>query len=441
MDFGLAAKAFAAGFAIMVLEVAGARLLYPYFGSSMVIWATIIGMFMAVMAVGYYVGGKISCWDSPDRILSTCLAAGGAIALLLPIAAPFINAFHAPWQLLILASTLAVSLPVAALSLVSPVIIEKCKGKHAGVSAGTVYSISTVGSIAGTFLSAFVFLPYFGVAATLAAAGILVIALSVAFRGSGALLPVALVVFFLYSQPVFGMPTFFYTAHIADADGTRMLLMDYHPQSALDLSNYSSPVFPYTKMMKAEMEELKAANRIAIIGAGGCTQVHHALDVFPNAQVSVVDIDPKVFEICSKYFYVNESQNVRFFVEDGRKFLENHPGQDIILLDAFSSGCSLPPNMASSEFFQVAAGSLSENGIMIANAIVRADGKMQTVFCDTVKTAFSDVKCALANSTGLTNCVIVARGRGQAAQARGEIITDDRNPGEIDYGFECVGAR
>ena len=203
----------------------------------------------------------------------------------------------------------------------------------------------------------------------------------------------------------------------------------------MNLSNHSDPVFDYTKKMKQAMRSANSARSIAIIGAGGCTQVHSARELFPDADISVVDIDGKLFGICREKFAVSEDARTHFFTQDGREFLEEHSPFDIIVVDAFSSGCHLPPHIASSEFFTTASESLSVGGILLANVIVRTDSGSGEVMCNTVRSAFSSVECEYL-SKGLANMVISASGKGQSSDSGG-IITDDRNPIEVSYGFEC----
>ncbi|MFA6489234.1 MAG: fused MFS/spermidine synthase [Candidatus Micrarchaeia archaeon] len=441
------AKAIIAGFAMMALEIAGARLLYPFFGSSMIIWASIIGMFMLVLSIGYWLGAKISPRKDAEEIVGRALLLSGMFVALLPFIGDFIRYLSLPWQILLPLSALLVSLPAISLSLVSPVLIEKTDKGHAGASAGTIYAVSTVGSIAGTFIPAFFMLPVIGVAATLAAAGAMMAVLAILFmkKPSGAhaaciLVALALFSGFAIAQP-FGIPTYFYTAKVVDSAGARYLIMDGWAESSLNLSNHSAPVFEYAKVMAARMRSLGNVRKVAIIGAGGCTQVHHVKGIFPSATIDVVDIDAKVFDICKSRFFVNEDDGVKFHVEDGRKFLEENRGYDLIIIDVFSSGCHLPPHIGSAEFFATAARALSDNGSLMANVIVKAGGPANRAFCATVATAFEEVSCEPLGQEGkIVNLVITAgKARATPLPAVGrDIMTDDLNPIEASYGFECV---
>ncbi len=444
-----AAKAIIAGFSMMALEVAGARLLYPFFGSSMLIWASIIGTFMLVLSIGYWLGAKISTRSDAEEIVGRMLLISGLFAAVLPFIPTSLRLLPLPWQVLLPLSALVVSLPAISLSLVSPLLIEKFGKGHAGASAGTVYAISTVGSIAGTFIPAFLLLPFIGVAATLSGTGILMVLLSVLFMKKRPGVPIAasalafaIFAFFSLAQP-FGIPTYFYTAQVIDSEGVRFLVMDGWAESGLNLSNYSQPTFDYTRAMKSSVATLPSASRIAIIGAGGCSQAHHVKGLFPSAAVDVVDIDAKVFDICKSGFFVSEGNGVAFHVEDGRKFLEQNGKYDAILLDTFSSGCHLPPHIGSAEFFATAAGALSQDGVLTMNVIVKNGGPAHKSFCDTVKTAFEDVSCEPLGKPGQLANLVITAGKPRASplspsEYGQDVMTDDRNPIEASYGFECV---
>lgn len=441
------AKAIIAGFAMMALEVAGARLLYPFFGSSMIIWASIIGMFMLVLSIGYYLGARISPRKDAEELVGRALLVSGMFVAVLPFIGEFIRYFPLPWQLLLPLSALLVSVPAISLSLVSPVLIEKTDNGHAGASAGTIYAVSTVGSIAGTFLPAFFMLPIIGVAATLSAAGLLMVVLALLFAKKpsiphAACAAVALALFcgYAFAQP-FGIPTYFYTAKVVDSAGARYLIMDGWAESGLNLSNHSEPVFEYARVMKGRMSSLSNVKKAAIIGAGGCTQVHHVKGLFPSAAIDVADIDAKVFDICKSKFFVDESNSVKFHVEDGRKFLEQNKDYDLIILDTFSSGCHLPPHIGSAEFFATAARALSGKGVLMANVIVKVGGPANRAFCATVATSFEEVACEPLGKEGKPANLVITAGKARATPlpaAGRDIMTDDLNPIEASYGFECV---
>ncbi len=158
------------GFIIMVLEIVGARYLAKDFGSSFYVWTSQIGVILIALAAGYYVGGALAdCWDRLS-ILAWLLIPAGVMTCLIPhFAEHLVNAIisrHPPdqeipvlWQKLdpALGSALVFLLPCFALATLSPYMIrlEARRLSHVGRTSGGVIAASTLGSIAGVFLSGY----------------------------------------------------------------------------------------------------------------------------------------------------------------------------------------------------------------------------------------------------------------------------------------------
>ena len=264
-------------------------------------------------------------------------------------------------------------------------------------------------------------------------------------------LPFAL--FFLAFLPFsYGIPTYFHTALVIDKANIRYLIMDNMLESALDLERKEEPVFSYIKAMKeiAKAFSFKAKpEKIAVIGAGGCSSYYFLHQLFPSSKIYFVDIDAKVFDICREYFCVNESPAVLFVVEDGRKFLEKEKGFDIIIVDAYSSGCAVPSHLITKEFFSVVKSSLSPGGLFMANIILNENPRLLSYLYNTIAFSFPDLKyvktsfsspsnyvffssLAIINTTNLSYPVQSMPGNSSL------IITDDKNPVEVDYSFICL---
>lgn len=167
----LLAISFLEGAALMAVELIGAKLLAPWYGSSIYVWSAVLGMTLGGLALGYFggaavlkrVGGR-----SPKQVLSIVLAGGAFISLLLPFYSPVILSISIALgnlQLGILFATLFILVPPLLLfGMVSPLVIHllSAKGAPGGRATGLVYGISTLGGILATFLFAFQFMPYLG---------------------------------------------------------------------------------------------------------------------------------------------------------------------------------------------------------------------------------------------------------------------------------------
>jgi predicted membrane-bound spermidine synthase len=185
LAFTLYALVFCTGAAALATEIGAARLLAPYYGSSTIVWANVIGLVLAALSVGYWVGGKIADRSPSPRVLGRIVVFAAVLIAIIPFAAgPFldvsvrgldqvsagaaIGSFFAVLALFAPALTL--------LGMVAPFAIRLAIDdvRDAGSVAGRLYALSTVGSLLGTFLAALVLIPTIGTRRTLLAAALLV---------------------------------------------------------------------------------------------------------------------------------------------------------------------------------------------------------------------------------------------------------------------------
>jgi len=167
-----------AGMASLAVEMAASRLLAPFFGTSLYSWAILIGLILAYLTLGYWLGGKLA--DSrPSRKPFFALNAVAALAVGLTavLASPLLRGALAATQGLPLGlfwGTIAgclglFALPTILLGCVSPYAIRLSVAgvSGSGNAAGTVFALTTIGSLAGTFGAVFLFIPNVGTRATL----------------------------------------------------------------------------------------------------------------------------------------------------------------------------------------------------------------------------------------------------------------------------------
>ncbi|MBU0731898.1 fused MFS/spermidine synthase, partial [Patescibacteria group bacterium] len=183
---------FVCGVAVMFLEMAAARMMAPYFGSSIFVWGNIIGIVLIALSAGYYFGGRIADKYPQKKTLMFFVICAGIYTSFIPIVFKFINDslnfthyFGSDFLLLVilgsfLSSLLFFAVPIFILGFVSPYAIRLTASDviNAGKVAGSLYAFSTLGSIVGTFGAAFVIVPFWGSRETVYLASFLLLVIS-----------------------------------------------------------------------------------------------------------------------------------------------------------------------------------------------------------------------------------------------------------------------
>ena len=163
---------FLSGALTMMLELIAARILSPYVGSSNLIWTTIIGIMLTSMSIGYWLGGKVADKnkDNDINVLSGYLLISAIATSFIPVLETnFIEALAQLTDNLILVAiicaTVTFGIPSFLLATVSPIAvkIKNSSMDSVGTTSGKISSLSTIGSIFGTFFAGFVLIPNLGV--------------------------------------------------------------------------------------------------------------------------------------------------------------------------------------------------------------------------------------------------------------------------------------
>lgn len=159
------------GAAVMMLELLGTRIIGPFYGVSLYVWSSLISVALIALSLGYYLGGVVA-----DRQTGFRLSYAIALAGLSAVAIPFLSR---PVMLLtndlgmrggaFVSALLLFTVPLTFLGMVGPQVIKMATLRREGVgmATGSVFAISTVGSVVGTLLLGFYLLPELGSRAVL----------------------------------------------------------------------------------------------------------------------------------------------------------------------------------------------------------------------------------------------------------------------------------
>lgn len=180
------ALVFTTGWFVMLTELVGARVLSPYFGNSIYVWGSVIAIFLLALAVGYAIGGRLTRKALSPIIPTTFAGIAGFYVAMTPLyhdslsSALYSTGMHAKWAALV-ATTILYAVPMALCGAISPYMIQIATRTHGEVGnrAGMLYALSTMGSFAGSLVTAFFLIPAFPLGMILTWAGIGIIGVAV----------------------------------------------------------------------------------------------------------------------------------------------------------------------------------------------------------------------------------------------------------------------
>jgi len=193
LKFATALFVFLGGFAVMVLEIIGARYLAKDFGGSFYVWISQIGVILIALALGYAIGGALADHFGRAGFLAVPMAVAGLFIFFIPqLTPPLLEAIvmrhplgqdiPALWVKLdpVLGSALVFFLPCFVLALISPYMVRLAASRldRVGTISGLIYAASTVGSIAGVFVSGYIFIDYLSVTTIFRATGLVTLFLA-----------------------------------------------------------------------------------------------------------------------------------------------------------------------------------------------------------------------------------------------------------------------
>jgi spermidine synthase len=400
--YSILAVAFFSGGVVLLLEILGTRILAPHLGTSFSVWVNVIGVILAALSLGYYMGGILA--DRNPKLLPVILLASACGCALVYFEKPLVSDFGKlglEWGSL-LAALLLFAPPGTVLAMVSPYLIKIAAADptRIGRASGSIYAASTAGSIAGTFLGGFWLIPHFPATSILLGMVVVLLLLSAwsarTVKPSWAIVVLCLIVVAgveALATPagdwsssnishVFEKNSRYFNIRVNDSGGTsRFLLLDGSLQSGRDLTS-TKILFPYVDLSARVIQSLKPAPQSAlIVGGGGYSIPEFIKKNAPQADVTVVEIDPDVTAIAKWFFLRDPAMPITTLNEDGRVFLNCNQRQfDVMYTDAYSNGGSIPPHLATREAFYRMSRALKPDGVVVFNIGSARTGRYAKVY-------------------------------------------------------------
>ncbi|HTK38196.1 MAG TPA: fused MFS/spermidine synthase, partial [Pyrinomonadaceae bacterium] len=394
--FILEITVFVCGALLMVFEIIGSRILSPFIGTSTYIWTSLIGVILASLSVGYWLGGK-SADRKPDvKILALVIfLAGGCVSVTIlskEIVLSFIAASGMILEIKSLLAALMLFAPASvALGFVTPyaVRLRMVSVEDSGKTVGRLFAFSTIGSIVGTFAAGFFLIPFVGSIRTLylIAGGLILLSmLLVPFALTRFNLTIVILFLFGVAASEFTIYSLRQTNGLYDIDTeysriqvfqttdkagkpVEALATDpYFVQSAMYLDS-DDRVLEYSRFYHLLRHFKPGFQRTLMIGGAGFTFPREYLRTYPDTTIDVVEIDPQMVQIARHFFRLKDDPRMKIVNEDGRVFLNHAPagGYDAVLMDAFGSLFSVPPQLTTVEAVQNISRVLNDDGVVIAN--------------------------------------------------------------------------
>lgn len=446
----------------MALEILAFRVIGKTFGSALRETSTVISVFLIAMSIGYYAGGRAIDLRARLSTLGAVLAVAGGWIALIPaldrVVAPRIYSSSLPIGFHAALSSIAVFfVPTLLLASTSPMVIRlfSTDTQHSGRTAGRVSAASTVGSIAGSVITAFFLIDFFGsVSETLYALAIVTLFLplllvaadrgarwSRAFAVASPLRRVALLACAALvvgatliawsrsaAEPVAassaaGAPDYGHVVRydrdsayhhilVRDFNRTRNLYFDLNLQSTMLLDDEFDGGCDYTRYYHFAYVLNPAMQRVLFIGVGGGTGPKEFVHDYPGVSADGVDVDPAVLDVARKFFNLKEGPRLHLFATDGRQFVRRAAGQkyDAIVVDAYTTnryGSTIPPHLTTREFFEESARLLTPGGVVVYNCAAHPNAVVTRAFS---KTLYSVYPYQLSFDTG-SNTIFVASAR------------------------------
>jgi spermidine synthase len=425
----------------LVLELVAGRLLAPYVGVSLYTWTSIIGVVLAGITVGNFLGGVLADRRPERTTLGALLLASGAASLavlvLVGLLAPVAGSGW-PLVLRILALATIFLLPSAILGMVSPVVVRLSLDdlSRAGHTVGKIYACSALGSIVGTFATGYWLIAAFGTRAIILGVGLVLVLMALAFGGfwrpgrrplviaaatAGAVLLLQVTGLLVGSCNV--AESSYYCIQVRDGEyqghPVRQLILDHLIHSHSDLADPTYVAYEYERAyatVTAAIAARQPALRALFIGGGGYTFPRYLETRYPAATIEVAEIDPAVTAAAYAYMglpadsrVVTHSGDARLVLDDliaaGRQY-------DVIFGDAFND-LSIPYHLTTREFAAKLARLIAPGGVYLANIIDDpARGEFMRAYAQTLATAFPAVAVLSTGASrdlrGLSTYVIAA---------------------------------
>ena len=383
---------------LLVLEIVAGRILAPYVGVSLYTWTSIIGVVLAGLSVGNWLGGSIADKGGGHRVTGLFLVAGsGASFAILPLLVLTAGRIQNLELDLLSASFIYVSIlffvPAVLLGVITPLVtILYLRIDHrTGAIVGRMHALAALGSIAGTFCTGFVLIQWMGTRNIVVMVGIILLVLAIPFLWLGkrreattliSLLGLSLIGAAAYFSNGLESPctveSNYYCLRVVDETDisrkidARTLVLDHMVHSTNVLNNPAELRTPYIRAMDELIQaHFPDPGKIDHFFAGGGAYTHPRSIAYryPEARITVSEIDPAVTALAERLLFLDPS-GMTIHHDDTRNVISRLGDSrfDVMITDVFHD-IGIPYHLTTLEFAESIASKLSATGLYMLNVI------------------------------------------------------------------------
>ena len=445
---------FVSGACSLAVELSASRLLAPYFGTSLFVWANLIGLILLYLTVGYFLGGRLADrYPRPQVLYTLTITAAFLISLIPFLSKPIllwsqssfstysIGVFYGS----LVSVILLFAIPMILLGCVSPFAIRLRIEQlgRSGRTAGQLYALSTAGSILGTFLPVLFLIPNIGTYRTFFTFAVALLLVSIigmastridnsrprsrrvnsSFLSILLLIPMTLSILTMqgpikaaYNSNGGGVllaereSVYNYIQVVQVGDERQLILNEgvgihsiYNPHTILTQGPWDYfMIAPYFNNPPFTQNQVR---RVAIIGLGAGTAVRQFTAAYGPIPIDGVEIDGTIVQMGQQYFHMNEP-NLHVIVQDGRYFLQTTSQKyDVIAIDAYQQPY-VPFQLTTKEFFQEVREHLTPTGVTVINAgRTSHDFRLVEALAQTMHSVFPNVY--IIDTERFTNSLVI----------------------------------
>jgi len=381
---------------LLVLEIVAGRLIAPYVGVSIYSWTSIIGVILAGLSLGNWIGGRWADRGGNEIgvgiVLVLAAIASIASLLFLTMVAPLLQDSELD---LISSSFIYVAtmffIPAALLGIPTPLLTTLALklDARAGRVVGRMHALAALGSIFGTFITGYWLVQYFGTRKIVIASAICLCLLAIPFLRKLRVRQAFIMIVILCSTLIitharggFANPcqweSNYFCLRVVDASdaeygSAKALILDHLMHGINHEKEADLLVSPYVHAMDEIVRVFFNTNENSSLnyffaGGGAYTQPRAVRAMYPNSGITVAELDPQVTSVAQQALFV-DTTTMNIIHRDARTVLQRTKQKfDVVVTDVFHD-ISVPYHMVTLEFAQAVKTKLNENGIYLINIV------------------------------------------------------------------------